>query len=309
MVQRPAAQATDRPGGKLQEPHVAAVNLELGVHRPFPQSDGGDHAFERVHEPVDDLGRDTGRAHEQRLGEGRTLRRVGLVEHGEHVHPAGPQQSLDRDLDTGYERLDQQRRTGAHDAADHVHRGRQFGGGVHPDHALTRRSIERLHDRRIDGPRRRRVGLDEREARLLHPCRFGASSLPQLVARRHQRIGGVRRPTEQTRHRGSDGDGRAVGPDDTVDLADDLDQPGRGRFRILERDAHGRAGNRRVGVGGDDDLAPHRSGGGEEVSRPVRTRGRHQQQPHAPVCHRGTRPPTPVRHGDHSHVRSTATSP
>ena len=156
-----------------------------------------------------------------RLLEVRTLERVGLVEHREHLERAVAQQPLERDLDARDVLLDDHR--AVPEAGDPGPGGVELLRGVAADHALAAREPGGLDDARepdrrprrcrtaAGAPRRRRAGGASRPcrgSRPPHPAGCGGSRAGRRPRRRPRRPG--RRPRPPRRPRGGDPARRSV---------------------------------------------------------------------------------------------------
>jgi hypothetical protein len=163
------------------------------------------------------------------------VQRIGLVEHRQHLEPAGPEEPLDGDLRAGDERLDEQAAPGVllaraalrggvlEELRDPPPRGDEPRLVVRPDDAAARREDEGLQDARVRDLARRgaRVGVDrerperrDRHARVAQRLAHGL--LVRGPPRRGRRV--VRQPEPLRRERRDHGGGIARG-DDPADRA------------------------------------------------------------------------------------------
>ena len=107
--EQPRAVAPDGAAGDLDDPRIAVVDAQLGVHRSLGQSvSGAPFTYplgrQRLHGP-----RQPRRRHVDRLFEEGAVERVRLVEDREHGQLSARQHAFERDLRPRDERLDEQR--------------------------------------------------------------------------------------------------------------------------------------------------------------------------------------------------------
>ena len=120
--------------------------------------------------------------HVDRLLEVRAGRRVGLVEHREDLELAAAQQPLDRDLRTGDELLDEERRV-SRDLGGTLRRGSRARRVVGADDAAARGEPDRLDDHGKPRRRRgRRGAVADRRSRRSAVAATSASASARRIA-------------------------------------------------------------------------------------------------------------------------------
>ena len=224
--EQPRAVASDGAAGDLDDPRIAVVDAQLGVHRALGQAVGGASCAHPLGRERLDRFRQPRRRDVDRLFEEGTVERIRLVEDREHGQRPARQHAFEGDLRPRDERLDEKRAVlrraallGAGGRIGRGARGRDARGGG--------RRIGRSADDRAGTPAR---GLQAREVvgpdhpparghreRLDHAGKFDAVELGadgtaqiHLPHRRYRKPGRRERGAGQILAAGGSRGGRGV---------------------------------------------------------------------------------------------------
>ena len=295
-AQRAGAQPPDGPGCHLEDDHLPGRGeASLGVDGTVDEADGGGGGDDGAVEALDQRGRMAGRGDVERLLEVGAVEGVGLVERGQDVELPVGQQRLDRHLDAGHERLDEDGLLGPSarcggDGPDPVGHRHRLHGGVGPDHPPASRQRTRLdHTGQPDGVGQLGHVVPGEDQAMTGLGQTGSSHQPAhgcLVPGGRHRLRWVVAQPEAGRRSGGrlhsllvDGHHRRH----RRPPVQGLDGVGR-RQRIREGDDDGTVSHgRRHGLlllGADHHLDAEGGGGSDEVGGPVRGRGHQQQDTH-----------------------------
>ena len=97
-AKRPSAQPADRPRGHIDRPRSLIVQAQFGVQRTILETQRLCRPPRRLDHFLDLLVRQSRRRDVDRLLEKRTIQRIRLVEDGQRMQLAIPQQALQRDF-------------------------------------------------------------------------------------------------------------------------------------------------------------------------------------------------------------------